>query len=344
MNGINTALVNPPRFPSRRRRFEVPSSERADPIRLPVYVIHWDAPDWCVATVESLLSSNGVDVEVCVVDNGPHDASVTLADALSTRVRIIDAGANTGFTGAANLAVTDWFATPDTPFAVIASHDLRLAPDSLRRLIAALRSDERLGVVGPERGIIGEAHDQGGRECVTELTSWISGSCLAVRRACLAEVGPFDERLGSYVEDVDICYRAWDAGWEVARVQGMVMGWHGSRSDAARTSIDTNWILLALKRSGPLGALRLAASLAVPISRNALGMLAFARPKAAREASRRQAIARARAYPRAAGQVRRWGMSSWRTQPSVPRSWTGPSPAGPQVPEPESNSSVGGSG
>ncbi len=44
---------------------------------------------------------------------------------------------------------------------------------------------------------------------------WVSGSCMIIRRSALEETGPLDENYFMYVEDIDICYRMWQNGWEV---------------------------------------------------------------------------------------------------------------------------------
>jgi N-acetylglucosaminyl-diphospho-decaprenol L-rhamnosyltransferase len=44
---------------------------------------------------------------------------------------------------------------------------------------------------------------------------WVSGSSVLLRRAALDEVGLFDEAYFMYVEDMDLCTRMRQAGWEV---------------------------------------------------------------------------------------------------------------------------------
>lgn len=44
---------------------------------------------------------------------------------------------------------------------------------------------------------------------------WVTGCCLLVRRACLEDLGGFDEQFFLYYEDVDLCLRAQNRGWSV---------------------------------------------------------------------------------------------------------------------------------
>lgn len=44
---------------------------------------------------------------------------------------------------------------------------------------------------------------------------WVSGACMMVRRSVLEDSGLLDENYFMYVEDIDICYRMWQNGWEV---------------------------------------------------------------------------------------------------------------------------------
>ncbi len=58
---------------------------------------------------------------------------------------------------------------------------------------------------------------------------WVSGSCFLARRQALEELGGFDEAYFMYLEDMDLCWRAHQAGWgvgfagtaDVTHVQGV---------------------------------------------------------------------------------------------------------------------------
>ncbi len=184
---------------------------------VPVYVIHWNAPEWCLRTVRSLLASEHQRVAVTIVDNGGLPAG--FVDQIPG-VDVICTGANLGFTGGANVALAAWRRT-SSPVAVIACHDVELHPEALSLLVSAVRA--------PGVGIAGCSAIGGDRptspapplSLVLDNVSWVGGALMVFNRDCVDAVGRFDERLGSYAEDVDYCWRATDAGWGVVAVPGI---------------------------------------------------------------------------------------------------------------------------
>lgn len=103
-------------------------------------IASYNARAFLADAVASALGQRGVDVEVIVVDDGSHDGSLDLAEALSAtdpRVRVLRTTRNLGPGGARNRALN---AALGTWFAVLDSDDL-LHPDrSLRLLAEAERS------------------------------------------------------------------------------------------------------------------------------------------------------------------------------------------------------------
>ena len=61
---------------------------------------------------------------------------------------------------------------------------------------------------------------------------WVSGAAFLLRRSALDEIGLLDEDYFMYCEDVDWCYRARRAGWEVWYIpQAVVAHIHGRSTD-----------------------------------------------------------------------------------------------------------------
>jgi GT2 family glycosyltransferase len=64
----------------------------------------------------------------------------------------------------------------------------------------------------------------------------VTGACMAVRRACWDDVGPFDEGFVNGYEDVDLCLQARAAGWTVRYTADATVIHHESQSGPARWS------------------------------------------------------------------------------------------------------------
>jgi GT2 family glycosyltransferase/glycosyltransferase involved in cell wall biosynthesis len=58
----------------------------------------------------------------------------------------------------------------------------------------------------------------------------MTGACMYLRRALLEQIGLLDERFAMAYEDVDICLRAWEAGWTVWYTPNSVLTHHESKT------------------------------------------------------------------------------------------------------------------
>lgn len=182
---------------------------------------------------------------VVVVDNQSHDGSTAALAAADPDARIIPTGANLGYGTAANRGV----ATVDQPYVLILNPDAAVEPGTVKALVNALERDPRLAIVGPRieqpdgtlypsarrfpdlavaagHAFLGLVAPQNRFSRAYKLTDWdhahagevdwVSGSCLMARRQAYGALGGFDEAYFMYAEDVDLCWRAWKAGWRVA--------------------------------------------------------------------------------------------------------------------------------
>lgn len=187
---------------------EAVAAGAADALDVAAYLVHWNAPRWCERSVRSLQDSTGVRISVTVVHNGGEVPTV------SEDVAIVDPRRNVGFAAGANLALERARST-SARYVLIACHDVELEPGALRLIVDAMDEQPRFGVVAPHvLGAGGEPPRPD--EAVGEVHErpWVSGTCMVMRMP-VATSSSFDERYGSYVEDVDFCSEVRDLGWQV---------------------------------------------------------------------------------------------------------------------------------
>ncbi|NIV29348.1 MAG: glycosyltransferase [Anaerolineae bacterium] len=65
---------------------------------------------------------------------------------------------------------------------------------------------------------------------ISRLVDVIIGACLLLRRTALEQVGLLDENYFMYTEEVDLCYRLAQAGWELWWVPQASVTHHGGAS------------------------------------------------------------------------------------------------------------------
>jgi GT2 family glycosyltransferase len=215
--------------------------------RVAVVVVNWNGAAHLPGCLQALTAQTTADFACWVVDNGSTDDSLALLAAAGPRLangaalHLRPQPTNLGFAAANNRAFAEILATTGTPYLVALNNDTAADPRWLAALLAAAdASGPRCGSVAstlvfaarPDRvqsaGIIlhrdGLALDHGLGWPTARLPRAVarpvfgpSGGAALYRAALLRDIGGFDERFGSYLEDVDLAWRArlrgWDAAW-----------------------------------------------------------------------------------------------------------------------------------
>lgn len=297
-----------------------------------VYVLHWNAPDFALAAVQSLLTSADIDIQVTVIDNASEPTALdALRAGLPSTVTLTELDRNTGYSGAANAGIADFLARDGSPDDVffVAAHDVLVEPTTVGQIQAGMSANPRYGILGPSqwapdfstlRSIGGTFRGTKGAPVQRAVhtpydrdtpgivdVAWISGSLMGIRRQCIVDTGPFDTDLFAYYEDVEICLRAADHGWQV----GVVMPARAAQSgysasyDTLAYFIARNRLLVSAKRLGRTAVGVTAARIAVEMGQAFIGSLDVRRPRDRRSMSR--AFARGRWRGLRDGLARRGG-------------------------------------
>ncbi|HET8568504.1 MAG TPA: glycosyltransferase family 2 protein [Candidatus Limnocylindria bacterium] len=243
-------------------------------------VVSWNTADLLDECLRSLADGTppGVSSEVIVVDNGSADGSAELVRLRWPAAVLIANAENRGFTKANNQAI----GVARGEFLLLINADAALAPGALERMVDAMRRDRSLGAVGPrlvygdgswqrwtagrapgllslasyflflERAARGRGIFAGlylGRDVRERMdVDWVSSACMLVRRAAIDAVGPLDERLFVYMDDVDLCQRLRDGGWRVQYVPDAQAIHHMGQSTKRRTGAASPEALRSLNR------------------------------------------------------------------------------------------------
>ncbi len=211
---------------------------------------------------ECLRSLRGV--PTIVVDNAGGDETVAIVRTEFPDVRVIERATNGGFA----VAINEGCRAAPADDILLANPDLVVLPGSVAALQAYLDAHPRVGIVVP-RLVYPDGSPQASiRTWPSPLTMlarrspfgrtrmgervlrrhlrlddppreagpvhWGLGAAMLVRREAIGAVGGMDERIFLYGEDLDWCYRMWQAGWEVHVEPAAVME-HAYERQSRRT-------------------------------------------------------------------------------------------------------------
>lgn len=191
--------------------------------------------------------------EVIVVDNASSDDSVAMLAARFPWVRVIANRGNVGFSKGNNQGL----AASRGRYLLFLNPDTEMAPAALVSMLRFAEANPQVGVLGPQLRYGDGALQSSRRRFPTLATfflestvvqqwwprnrvlaryyvldrpddalsqvDWVVGACMLLRRAVLDQIGGFDEGFFMYSEELDLCRRAVDAGWQVVYLPDAVV-------------------------------------------------------------------------------------------------------------------------
>lgn len=206
-------------------------------------LVSHDGARWLPQVIEGIRSQRLAPRRVLAVDTGSKDNSRELISAAWGSAAVLAAPSSTSFPTAVALGV---HAAPDAEWIWILHDDSTPHPGALAALLDYVDRDPRADIVGPklrdwpslrrlqeigvtmsgtgrrETGLERGEYDQGQHDAEREVLAVHSAGML-IRRTVLSELGGFDEQLPIFGNDLDLGWRAAQAGFRTVAVPSAVV-------------------------------------------------------------------------------------------------------------------------
>jgi len=212
-------------------------------------VVNWNGGEKNLACLHSLLAQGLDEARIVFVDNASSDGSRQAVAAAFPRLVVLRNEENEGY-GHANNRGIEHALSQGAERVFLVNNDVTLPTGTLPGLDAALA--ESPGIVGPRvlfehppdrvwcagglltfranlSTMLGHGASDGPEFRVTRAVDYVPGCAMLVSRAVFERVGLLDGDYFAYHEDVDLCWKAKQAGFPV-RVIGALAAHHDAHS------------------------------------------------------------------------------------------------------------------
>lgn len=242
--------------------------------------VNWNGQEVLADALKSLSWSQGVDLEIMVVDNASTDNSL---DLVPPGVEVVLRSKNDGYGAAVNTVIGPHLAETDSnkvtrpDYYLIINNDVVFEADTVRCLVEFARR-KGPGIFGPrvvshERPdhlemawgeltwshvlarFRGKGERTGSHWDRDEPVTLLMGSVLLIHRTVFERIGLFDEDFFMYHEEVDFLYRSRQAGFKAYFCNGCQVrhrGGHSTRKEPWKRIywIRRNTVLFFRKHKG----------------------------------------------------------------------------------------------
>ncbi len=241
------------------------TAAEVDPSSVTVVIPAYQGGDRLLDCIRSLQASTSKSMKILIVDNASTDGSIEKAEDLFAAVEVQRNPENAGFGAACNRGIEIAMQRHDS-FVLLINQDTTVAPEMIERLVTFADHSPQAGVVGPKtlstlpmpngspRLLYGGAWrtwlplwqripdsglEDSNKQQPPIQVDYVWGHGMLLRVAALRNVGSFDPGFFMYYEDIDLCTRMIQAGWQVWCVPDAVI-WH-DMNDGARASKSESW-------------------------------------------------------------------------------------------------------
>jgi GT2 family glycosyltransferase len=211
-----------------------------------IVIVTWNSEEFIRNCLDSIyLLRDRVRCEIIVVDNASSDETAKIIREFYPEVNLIENKTNLGYAKANNQGIEQ----ARGRYVLLLNPDTQLLDHSLSSMYEFMEGNPRIGALGPKLLNPDRSTQPSCREfprfstLIWEFTGlsrvfpksrifgrWRMGyfafdqprevnqpmaSCLMLKKETLEQVGFFDDDFSMFFNDVDLCYRIKNAGWEI---------------------------------------------------------------------------------------------------------------------------------
>lgn len=212
-------------------------------MKLSIVSLNFNKPDLTVSSMESLYQEykeefkNG-EFEYIIVDNNSTDNSLEILHKEIKKykhVTLIENSKNSGFGSGNNMGATH----AKGEYILFLNNDTRITSKGFLDMVSFLDTHKEVAILG------GKLENNDGTEQIStgkfyspfslfllmlglqrlggvdknpsqvQKVDWVKGALLMIRKLAFEKLGGFDEKIFMYTEDMELCYRAREAGMQV---------------------------------------------------------------------------------------------------------------------------------
>ena len=228
-----------------------------DSALLSIIIVNWNTEELLAGCLSSVYgTTDDSRLEVFVVDNASTDGSTAMVREQFPQVHLLENSENVGFARANNQAIRRCRGY----YVLLLNSDTKVYPGALEAMVRFMEEHPQAGGCGPrllnpDGTLQASCHpmltttrefwrlmfvDRLWPRATYAQERWaldrarhvevLKGACFLLRRAALDQVGLLDERYFMYTEEMDLCYRLLQDGWQLWWVPQAVVKHYGEAS------------------------------------------------------------------------------------------------------------------
>ncbi|NHM07965.1 glycosyltransferase family 2 protein [Flavobacterium sp. CYK-4] len=208
-------------------------------MKIAVVILNWNGRDLLDKFLPSVVQYSP-QADIYVADNASSDDSVAFVRNYFPSVKIIQNAANSGYAGGYNEALK----FVDAEIYALVNSDIEVTENWLQPILEKFKNEPQTAIIQPKildyknkqyfeyagaaggfidqygypfcRGRIFETieKDQGQYNDENEIF-WASGACFFIRKSVYENLGGFDTDFFAHQEEIDLCWRAFNAGHQI---------------------------------------------------------------------------------------------------------------------------------